>query len=101
MQINMLDAKSQLSKLVKAALAGEDIVIANKGVPAVRLVPITAAQPSRQPGTWSHLKMSDAAIAEAFSQATDEAVAAMFDTSLSGKTQSTKPMPARRRPRKP
>ncbi len=29
----MLEAKNQLSKLVQAALAGEDVVIANKGVP--------------------------------------------------------------------
>ncbi|WP_216909564.1 type II toxin-antitoxin system prevent-host-death family antitoxin [Synechococcus sp. CCY 0621] len=39
MQVNMLEAKSQLSKLVKAALAGEDVVIASHGDPQVRLVP--------------------------------------------------------------
>jgi hypothetical protein len=36
MQVNMLEAKNQLSKLVKAALAGEEVIIANHGVPAVR-----------------------------------------------------------------
>jgi prevent-host-death family protein len=40
MKVNMLEAKSQLSKLVKAALEGEDVVIARDGTPAVRLVPL-------------------------------------------------------------
>lgn len=38
MQVNMLEAKNQLSRLVRAALAGEEVIIANHGVPAVRLV---------------------------------------------------------------
>lgn len=37
---NMHEAKSQLSKLIEAALAGENVVIARHGVPAVRLVPV-------------------------------------------------------------
>lgn len=32
MQYNILEAKNQLSKLVQASLAGEEVVIANKGV---------------------------------------------------------------------
>jgi prevent-host-death family protein len=40
MKVNMLEAKSQLSKLVKAALEGEEVVIARDGTPAVRLVPV-------------------------------------------------------------
>ncbi|MFZ3017996.1 MAG: type II toxin-antitoxin system prevent-host-death family antitoxin [Gallionella sp.] len=55
MQCNMLEAKSQLSKLVQAALAGEDVVIANKGVPVVRLVKIGAPDFARKPGAWSGL----------------------------------------------
>lgn len=39
MQVNILEAKNQLSKLIKAAEAGEEIIIANRGVPKVRLVP--------------------------------------------------------------
>jgi prevent-host-death family protein len=38
----MHEAKSQLSKLVDAALAGEEVVIARAGKPAVRLVPADA-----------------------------------------------------------
>ena len=40
MLVNMHDAKSQLSKLIAAAEAGEEVVIARKGNPAVRLVPV-------------------------------------------------------------
>ena len=55
MQCNMLEAKNQLSKLVQAALAGEDVIIANKGVPVVRLVKIEAPNCPRQPGAWAAL----------------------------------------------
>jgi prevent-host-death family protein len=48
MQVNMHEAKSQLSRLVDRAQAGEEIVIARAGAPAVRLVPI-AGRP-RVPG---------------------------------------------------
>jgi prevent-host-death family protein len=44
MQVNVLQAKNQLSKLIRAAQAGEDVVIANRGEPVARLVPATAAQ---------------------------------------------------------
>ncbi len=39
---NMHEAKTQLSRLVEAALRGEDVVIARDGRPAVRLVPVAA-----------------------------------------------------------
>lgn len=55
MQCNMLEAKNQLSRLVQAALAGEDVVIANKGVPVVKLVKIGAQDFARKPGAWSGL----------------------------------------------
>ena len=40
MLVNVHDAKFQLSKLIAAAEAGDDVVIARKGKPAVRLVPV-------------------------------------------------------------
>jgi len=40
MKVNMLVAKNQLSRLVKDALAGKDVVIASNGKPMVRLVPV-------------------------------------------------------------
>lgn len=60
MQCNMLEAKSQLSKLVQAALAGEDVIIANKGIPVVRLVKIGAQDFLRKPGAWSGLPKTEA-----------------------------------------
>ncbi len=36
---NMYEAKTQLSKLVQKALAGEDVVLAKSGKPLVKLVP--------------------------------------------------------------
>jgi len=60
MQCNMLEAKNQLSKLVQAALAGEDVVIANKGVPVVRLVKVGAQTFARKPGAWSALPKAKA-----------------------------------------
>jgi prevent-host-death family protein len=38
-QVNILEAKNRLSQLIKAARAGEEVVIANRGQPMVRLVP--------------------------------------------------------------
>jgi prevent-host-death family protein len=55
MQINMLEAKNQLSRLVKAAVEGEDVIIASNGQPMVRLVPVEAKRKRRKPGAWSHL----------------------------------------------
>mgnify|MGYP003388361796 CR=1 FL=1 len=46
MQVNMLEAKNQLSRLVKAAQAGEEVIIANHGVPVVRLQPVASSGPS-------------------------------------------------------
>ena len=55
MQVNMLDAKNQLSKLVKAALDGEDVIIANHGKPMVRLVKLANQPKTRGYGAWKHL----------------------------------------------
>lgn len=53
MQVNMHEAKSQLSKLIAAAEAGDDVIIARKGKPAVRLVPIRSG--GIRFGTLAHL----------------------------------------------
>lgn len=55
----MHEAKTELSRLVERALAGEDVVIARAGVPVVRLVPV-AAQGKRKLGQWKgRVKLSD------------------------------------------
>jgi len=72
MKVNMLEAKNQLSRLVKDALAGEDIVIASNGEPMVRLVPV--ARQSHL-GAWGKLKKFRAAIDAAFTAEVDEQIA--------------------------
>jgi prevent-host-death family protein len=57
--VNLYDAKSQLSRLIDRAAAGEDIVIARSGKPIVRLVPVDDALP-RQPGLLKGLAVPDA-----------------------------------------
>ncbi len=47
---NIHDAKTNLSKLIEAALRGEEVVIAKAGKPVVRLVAITE-QPEERPLT--------------------------------------------------
>ena len=47
--INLYEAKTQLSKLVDRAAAGEEIVIAKAGKPMARLVPI---EPEKPPSLW-------------------------------------------------
>ena len=42
MQVTVHAAKTQLSRLIEAALAGEDVVIARGSTPVVRLVPVRA-----------------------------------------------------------
>lgn len=47
--INMLEAKTQLSRLVEAVESGaeKEIIIARNGKPAARLVPVEARRPVR------------------------------------------------------
>ena len=48
--VNMHEAKTSLSQLVKRALAGEEVIIARNGEPLVRLVPVEKAKTQRVPG---------------------------------------------------
>jgi prevent-host-death family protein len=47
---NIHSAKAHLSRLIKRAIAGEDIVIAHSGQPLVRLIPIQPEMTPRQGG---------------------------------------------------
>jgi prevent-host-death family protein len=44
MQVNMQQAKTDLSKLVEAAEKGEEIILARNGTPVARIVPISKRQ---------------------------------------------------------
>lgn len=46
--VNIGEAKTRLSELVKAALRGEDVVLDNAGTPQVKLVPIAEAEKARR-----------------------------------------------------
>jgi prevent-host-death family protein len=72
MKVNMLEAKNQLSRLVKDALAGEDVVIASNGEPMVKPVPV-----ARQGllGGWGKLKRFRTEIDAAFTLELDEQIA--------------------------
>jgi prevent-host-death family protein len=50
---NLHEAKSQLSKLVEQALAGEEVIIARAGKPMVRLVPVRDSDVPRKGGQWN------------------------------------------------
>ena len=50
MKVNMHEAKSQLSRLAKAAWEGEDVVIAKAGEPYLRLVPYREQKARRKLG---------------------------------------------------
>jgi prevent-host-death family protein len=72
MKVNMLEAKNQLSRLVKDALAGEEFVIASNSEPMVKLVPVTKRGHLRG---WGKLKRSRATIDAAFTPEIDEEIA--------------------------
>lgn len=48
--VNIHEAKTQLSRYVDQAAAGEEVTIARAGKPVARLVPLQAAKNSRQLG---------------------------------------------------
>ncbi len=50
MQVNIHEAKTNLSKLIRLAEAGEEVIIARDDVPVVRLMPVVAEAPHRQLG---------------------------------------------------
>jgi prevent-host-death family protein len=103
MQVNMLEAKTQLSKLVEAALRGEDVVIANRGKPVVRLVK-AGAPAKRRAGAWEGL-MTESQLDHAFSPEVEstmarawlDSMARSLDAGLKPKTKARRqPAPARR-----
>jgi len=71
-QFNILEAKNQLSKLVKAAAAGREIIIASNGKPMAKLVPMTR---THRLGSWGSLKVSQARVDAAFTKEVDEEAA--------------------------
>src|SRR5438309_8102667 len=48
--VNTHEAKTQRSRLLRRVAAGEEITIANRGVPVARLVPVPAEESTRKLG---------------------------------------------------
>jgi prevent-host-death family protein len=56
--VNIHEAKTQFSRLLRRVAAGEEITIANRGVPVARLVPVP--KPMRKLGAYRDtLKIPD------------------------------------------
>jgi prevent-host-death family protein len=55
-QVNLYEAKTDLSALVEQAAAGEEIIIAKNGKPKAKLVAITQKEQRPPPrfGVWDH-----------------------------------------------
>lgn len=51
-QVNVYEAKTQLSRLLDQVAVGEDVVIARAGRPVARLVPYVRPTSPRRPGGW-------------------------------------------------
>ena len=51
--VSVLEAKNQLSKLIRAVRTGSDIVIANRGEPVARLTAVSSGTTARSRGTAS------------------------------------------------
>lgn len=66
--VSLYEAKTQLSRLVDRAAAGEEIVISKSGRPLARLVPLEDTRALRVPGRgrggWRLRKDFDAALPE-------------------------------------
>lgn len=77
MQVNMLEAKNALSRLVAAAERGEDVILARGGKPVARLVRYEVPQ-VKPPGAWKgKVKVSP----DWDSPETNAEIAAMFEES--------------------
>jgi len=48
--VNVHEAKTQLSRLLEQAHAGQEIILAKAGKPYARLMPLSVAPARRQPG---------------------------------------------------
>jgi prevent-host-death family protein len=52
--VNTHEAKTQFSRLLRRVAAGEEIIIANRGVPVARLGPLPAKGGQRQLGFYGN-----------------------------------------------
>lgn len=58
MQVNIHEAKSQLSRLIQLTLEGEEVIIARNNQPLIRLQPLQTTVKKRQLGSLKGLVRS-------------------------------------------
>ena len=59
-EVNTHEAKTQFSRLLRRVAAGEEITIANRGVPVARLVPVSKRKSKRKLGAYGDtIKIAD------------------------------------------
>ncbi len=73
--VNTHEAKTQFSRLLRRVAAGEEITIANRGVPVARLVPAAASGAKRKLGTFA----GQITISEDFDAPLPEALLTAFE----------------------
>ncbi|MEB3361775.1 MAG: hypothetical protein VKI42_06580 [Synechococcaceae cyanobacterium] len=81
-QVNMLDANSQLSRLMKAALAGEEVIIASHGKAQVKLVPCASPAGLKRLGALAAASpvLLASQVDAAFAEPVDQQVAELFNS---------------------
>ena len=77
-QVNILEAKTQLSKLVELAEHGQDVVIARAGKPVARL---TSLKPEKKPIVFGLMK-GEIWVADDFDDPLPPEVLAEFEADL-------------------
>ena len=59
-EVNTHEAKTHLSRLLRRVAAGEEITIANRGVPVARLIPVSEHKRKRKLGAYGDtIKIAD------------------------------------------
>lgn len=74
-RVNTHEAKTQFSRLLRRVAAGEEITIANRGVPVARLVPVPPARGQRVLGAFR----GQVSVAEDFDAPLSEALLEAFE----------------------
>ena len=77
MIVNIHAAKTNLSKLIAAAEAGEEVIVARNGKPAVKLTPVESPPPKRErkdgePPSWFGMLKGQIWIAPDFEDENEE-----------------------------
>jgi prevent-host-death family protein len=94
MEINVHEAKTNFSKLLKRVEAGEEVTIARAGVPVARLVPVQITGAKRKLGLYR----GEIWMAEDFDAPLPEDILAGFlGEDLGPKTKTPQPAPKKQR----